>query len=177
MKTGSKKVESMKTLVRIFNHRSYPVYSVLFLGGLIYFLARNGVDGLDLIILSALMIVLFAVRQMFNSTQSVELSSRELLEQSIRGAGRPTIVEFFSSYCVGCMAVKPAVDRLERDAGDRIQIIRLNIDREPGKDLLDEYGVVFTPTFVYFDASGNRLRETVGVLDYARVLYELEQPR
>mgnify|MGYP001439456191 CR=1 FL=1 len=166
----------MRILVRVFNHRAYPVFSVVLVGVLTYLLAVNGFSLVDALTVAAAVVILFIIWRLLVSTETGELDSVRAVREELSNGRRPTIIEFFSSYCVGCMAMKPVVDRLEAEAGDRLQIIRLNIDTEPGKTLMSEFGVVFTPTFVYFDASGNKLRESIGVLDRARVLYDLETP-
>jgi thioredoxin-related protein len=71
--------------------------------------------------------------------------------------------------------VKPIVDQLEAEAGERLQLIRLDIDQEPGKSLLEDYGVLFTPTFLYFDKNGKKISESTLILDRPRILYDLER--
>jgi thiol-disulfide isomerase/thioredoxin len=165
----------MRLLVRVLNYWSYPVFSIIFLGVVSFLLAGNGVQFVDMIVLAILVIALFVVWQLLHTTQTGEASTLQQFEQMLKTGQHATVVEFFSSYCMACIAAKPIVDGFEAEAGEHVQIIRLNIDQEPGKTLVEEYGVVFTPTFVYFDADGNRLRESVGVLDKARFLYELER--
>jgi thioredoxin-related protein len=65
--------------------------------------------------------------------------------------------------------IKPVVDELERELGDEIYIIRLNIQEEVGRELAPVYGFEFTPTFIYFDEEGNELWRTVGEFDPQRV--------
>ncbi|GAB4469823.1 MAG: hypothetical protein Kow00124_05360 [Anaerolineae bacterium] len=166
----------MRVLVRIFNHRAYPVFSLTALAITAVLLARDGLTVIEGAVLAALIILAYGVWRLLVTTQTHEADSIRAVRQTLANGERPTIIEFFSSYCVGCMAMKPIVDRLESEAGERLQIIRLNIDQEPGRTLMDEYGVVFTPTFVYFDKDGNKLRESIGVLDRARVLFDLDVP-
>lgn len=65
--------------------------------------------------------------------------------------------------------IKPVVDELERELGDKIYIIRLNIQEDVGRELAPVYGFEFTPTFIYFDEEGNELWRTVGEFDPQRV--------
>ncbi len=164
----------MRVLVRVFNHHGYPILSVIILATLAIVLASNGIAALDLIILVALIAVALGVWRLLVSSQTEGMDSVQLVRQAIQNGQRPTILQFYSAYCAGCIAMKPVVDQLEAEAGDRIQVIRLNIDSEPGKTLMQEHGVMFTPTFVYFDARGNKVRESIGVLDRYRILYDLE---
>lgn len=66
------------------------------------------------------------------------------------------------------------MDELEKELGDQILIIRLNIQEEVGRELAPIYDFKFTPTFIYFDENGNELWREVGGLDPERVRESLE---
>jgi thioredoxin-related protein len=70
--------------------------------------------------------------------------------------------------------MKPVVDGLETELGDRIHIIRLNIQESVGRELAPVYGFEFTPTFIFFDALGVEVWRSVGELDPQRVRDSLE---
>lgn len=165
-----------KLFVKLVNHWFYPVACSIGLAILLFVLRSEGYSLTEIAGLAVLVAVLILLWRLLLTRQTEEIDSVTAIRRAISNGERPTIIEFFSSYCVGCMAMKPVVARLEQEAGDRLQIIRLNIDQEPGKTLMDEFGVVFTPTFIYFDKQGNKLRDSIGVLDQARILYDLETP-
>jgi len=77
---------------------------------------------------------------------------------------------------MGCMAVKPIVDRLESEVEGRLTVIRLNVQDPAGRILGERYAVQYTPTFVLLDAEGNRVWRTVGAIDPAEVERTLEGP-
>lgn len=89
--------------------------------------------------------------------------------QSMIGAGTPVLLEFQSPYCISCTAIRPTVDELEEELGDRIHIIRLNIQDPVGRELTGYYGFDFTPTFIFFDGQGTELWRQIGDLDPQRV--------
>jgi thiol-disulfide isomerase/thioredoxin len=93
----------------------------------------------------------------------------------VLGRPRPTLLEFYSENCGVCMATKPVMDRLERDAGHGLQILRVNVEEPIGVAIADRYGVTFTPTFLLFSSSGSQEEEFTLVLDRARVLYWLDR--
>ena len=70
--------------------------------------------------------------------------------------------------------MKPVVDELEQELGDRLHFIRLNIQEEVGRELAPIYGFEFTPTFIFFDANGQELWRQVGGLDTQRVRDSVE---
>lgn len=61
------------------------------------------------------------------------------------------------------------MDELETNLGDRILIIRVNVQEEVGRELAPVYDFSFTPTFIFFDAKGYELWREVGGLDTGRV--------
>jgi thiol-disulfide isomerase/thioredoxin len=77
-------------------------------------------------------------------------------EQALRtiGNGRPTLVQFYSNYCGGCLTLSPLMDSLtERISGD-YNILRVDIHTESGRILRARYGFSFTPEFVLFAPNG-----------------------
>ena len=67
------------------------------------------------------------------------------------------------------------MDELEKELGDQILFIRLNIQENVGRELAPVYNFEFTPTFIYLDGDGNELWRSVGGLDPQRVRDLLEK--
>jgi thioredoxin-related protein len=67
------------------------------------------------------------------------------------------------------------VDELEKELGNQILFIRLNIQENVGRELAPVYNFEFTPTFIYLDGGGNELWRAVGGLDPQRVRDSLEK--
>jgi thioredoxin-related protein len=74
------------------------------------------------------------------------------------------------------MAAKPIVDGIEREHGQDLKVIRVNIQDPPGQVLAGLYQFEFTPTFVLFDADGRELLRQVGAVDPAAVRRALSPP-
>jgi len=100
--------------------------------------------------------------------------------QAMIGAGTPVLLEFQSPYCIGCTMIQPAVDDLEAELnsgisiGNKIHIIRLNIQEDVGRELALAYDFEFTPTFIFFDAEGNEMWRTIGEFDPQKIRDSLE---
>lgn len=63
---------------------------------------------------------------------------------------KPTLIEFFASWCSHCQAMMPIMDQLRAEIGDKANIIQIDIDKYP--DLATEYKVRTYPSwFVYKD--------------------------
>lgn len=65
------------------------------------------------------------------------------------------------------------MDRLENEAGERLDVIRLNIQEPVGKEMAKNYGFQYTPTFIFFDENGEEIWRQVGGLDAEHVLESL----
>lgn len=59
--------------------------------------------------------------------------------------------------------------------GDRLEVIRVNIQEQVGRELAAAYGFNFTPTFIYFDGSGAERWRQVGGFDPQQVRDSLNQ--
>jgi hypothetical protein len=67
------------------------------------------------------------------------------------------------------------MDRLEREVGHRLQILRVNARDNIGRTLADRYAVTFTPTFILFNERGQPEEEFLFAINRARVLYWLNR--
>lgn len=76
---------------------------------------------------------------------------------------------------MGCAAAKPAVDRLEECEADRLRVIRVNVQDPSGRDLGERFGMLYTPTFILFDAQGAEAWRAVGMLDSDAVRSRLDR--
>ncbi len=70
---------------------------------------------------------------------------------------------------MACTAIKPVVDELEEELGEKVQFIRLNVQDQTGMELAPVYNFNFTPTFIFFDADGNEVWRTIGSFDPQKV--------
>jgi thiol-disulfide isomerase/thioredoxin len=95
--------------------------------------------------------------------------------QNMIGSGTPVLLEFQSPFCITCTQIKPVVDKLEAELNSQvsigvpIHIIRINIRETVGMELAPEYDLIFTPTFIFFDAQGNEIWRQIGEFDPQKV--------
>ncbi|HEX7621561.1 MAG TPA: thioredoxin family protein [Anaerolineales bacterium] len=65
--------------------------------------------------------------------------------------------------------MKPIVDGIEQQYKGRLVVIRLDVQSNTGRTLAPLYGFQYTPTFIFFDASGKELWRSIGQLDTVKV--------
>lgn len=90
-------------------------------------------------------------------------------ELVIREARTPVLVEFYSEYCVGCLAAEATLDALEAEFKGRLSVVRLDMASATGQRLSAQLNAHFTPTFILFDAEGREIWRAVGELNAAAV--------
>lgn len=166
----------MNRLLRFFSHNSYIWLSLAITLLLAALFARGGWTALEgglLALYVAAAVALFFVLR----TPRAKLAYFDELaafDKVLRDT-RPTLLEFYSENCGVCMVMRPVMDRLEDDAGHRLQILRVNVKDPIGQQLAERYRVTFTPSFLLFNSYGRKEEEFTLVLDRARVLYWLDQ--
>lgn len=166
----------MNRLLRLFSHNSY-IWVALAIGLLLAaLLALGGLTLLDYVLLGLYLVAAVAVFFVMRTPRAKLAHFDELaaFDKVLRDT-RPTLLEFYSENCGVCMAMRPAMDRLESDAGHRLQILRVNVKDPIGRQLAERYRVTFTPSFLLFNSYGSKEDEFTLVLDRARVIYWLDQ--
>jgi thiol-disulfide isomerase/thioredoxin len=95
--------------------------------------------------------------------------------RAIVGHGKPVLFEFQSPYCISCTALKPAVDKAEQEYGDRLVILRLNIQDPVAMQLRPIYNFQYTPTFIFVDEQGREVWRTIRDFDEAKLRAEMSK--
>ena len=75
---------------------------------------------------------------------------------------KPTIVDFFATWCAPCQMLAPVLIELEKKYGDEVEFYKVNIDES--EDLAIRYGVSSVPTLIFFK-NGEEIDRQVGFAD------------
>jgi len=65
--------------------------------------------------------------------------------------------------------MKPVVDAVEEEFSGRMEVLRVDIHTEAGRVIANELDFQYTPTFIFFDETGNELWREVGGLTTTRI--------
>lgn len=153
----------------ILNRFSYIIMATVVLVGLGVFFARSGFTRRRALALGVAALAFFVAWATLR-TGSGTATDTQAATLVLRDSEQPVLVEFYSDYCAGCLAARPAVDSLERELADRLKVVRLNVASPAGQDLAMQLAVENrTPTFVLLDAQGNELWRGFGIFDDAAV--------
>lgn len=87
--------------------------------------------------------------------------------------GKPTVVEFGASTCVPCKAMRPVLEEIIADYGDRLNLSFTDIRVNPR--VAEQHGITLMPTQIFFDAEGQEVSRHVGFWPKGEVLAHLEE--
>jgi len=71
-------------------------------------------------------------------------------------ADSPVLVDFHADWCRSCQLLDPVLDELAEAWGERIRIVRLDVERN--RATADRYGVKGIPTLILFERGEERDR-------------------
>jgi len=77
-------------------------------------------------------------------------------EDDVLKADGPVLVDFWAEWCGPCKMIAPALEEIAKDMGDRVKIVKVNIDENPATP--SKYGVRGIPTLMIF--SGGEVKGT-----------------
>ncbi|MGI8333375.1 thioredoxin [Actinomadura scrupuli] len=83
---------------------------------------------------------------------------------------KPVLVDFWAEWCGPCRMVAPILEEIARDHGDKIEIVKLNIDENP--NVPRDYGIMQIPTMNIYKG-GEVVKQIMGAKPKAAMLREL----
>ena len=103
------------------------------------------------------------------------MATRSVTDQSfeadVLNAGKPVLVDFWAEWCGPCKMIAPALEEIASEIGERVDIVKLNIDENP--ETPGHYGVRGIPTMVLFKG-GKPVAQKVGAAPRSQIQQWLE---
>ncbi|WP_367754046.1 thioredoxin [Flavobacterium sp. WC2421] len=85
---------------------------------------------------------------------------------------KPILIDFFATWCGPCKMLGPILKEVKDDLGDRISIIKIDVDKN--QQVASQYQVRGVPTMILFQ-NGKQLWRQSGVLqknDIIKIILE-----
>ncbi|MCB0557593.1 MAG: thioredoxin [Lewinellaceae bacterium] len=89
----------------------------------------------------------------------------------IINSATPVLVDFHADWCGPCKAQAPILKQLKSQMGDKIRIVKIDVDRN--QPLASKLGIRSIPTLMIFQA-GERKWQAMGVQNLALLKQQLE---
>jgi len=94
------------------------------------------------------------------------------LEEALSN-GKPTVAEFGAATCIPCKAMKPVLEEIVAEYGDKLNLSF--IDVRNNTNLTAKYKISLIPTQVFFDSGGQEVTRHVGFWLKEDVLAHLQE--
>ena len=69
-------------------------------------------------------------------------------EAQVLKSAEPVVVDFWAEWCGPCKMIAPALEEIAKSLGDKVKILKLNVDENP--QTASKYGVMSIPTLMLF---------------------------
>ena len=87
-------------------------------------------------------------------------------------ADTPVLLDFWAEWCGPCRMIAPVLDQIAAEAGDKLKIVKLNIDENPQTPA--KFNIRSIPTLLLF-ANGSVAAQQVGAVSKAQLQSFLSQ--
>jgi thioredoxin 1 len=84
---------------------------------------------------------------------------------------KPVLVDFWAEWCGPCKMVAPVLEEIAGEHGEKLQIVKVNIDENP--NVARDYQIMSIPTMAVFQG-GQMVKSIVGAKPKAAILRDLE---
>ena len=74
--------------------------------------------------------------------------SDSTFDAEVLKSNEPVVVDFWAEWCGPCKMIAPALEEIAGSLGDKVKIVKLNVDENPAT--AQKYGIMSIPTLMLF---------------------------
>jgi len=89
-----------------------------------------------------------------------------IFETEVLNSGKPVLVDFWAPWCGPCRAIAPLLEELAGTLGDKIKIVKCNVDDNPVTP--GKFEIRSIPTLIFFK-DGKVFEQIVGMVSKAKL--------
>ena len=83
-------------------------------------------------------------------------------------------VDFFATWCGPCKMMHPVLEGLKKQLGERVKIVKIDIDSPVNRQLVNSYQVLAVPTLMLFKA-GKMVWRQSGAMQATQIRQVIEK--
>ena len=92
-------------------------------------------------------------------------------DEVVLKSDKPVIVDFWAEWCGPCRMVSPMLDEISKDYKDKVIVVKLDVDNNPG--ITVRFGIRNIPTVLFFK-NGDIADKQVGAVPKNNFITKLE---
>lgn len=101
---------------------------------------------------------------------ALEVTDKNFNEEVLQSE-KPVLVDFWATWCGPCQMLGPVVEELSEEMGDKMKIVKLEVDSNP--ETAEKYEIMSVPSLKVFK-NGKVVKEFTGLQNKEILKKELE---
>ena len=100
---------------------------------------------------------------------ATKIVTDDSFELDVLKSDKPVIVDYWAEWCGPCRQVAPVLEEIAKEHGDKISVVKLNVDENP--ETAQHYKILNIPTLHVF-SGGEIVKQVVGAKSKSALLRE-----